>query len=196
MGLHADGDVKVTRWSTVDAGIAFPGHTEPRTSGYARGDPDFHGLRGTQPAISLTRRADIFEPAFTVTARARQAKFHGARHLGHLAGTVTLGADHVLTAGRPGAMASAALFLAIDVQLYLGAPDGLPEIDIEAVLQVGATIGNDVSRLPLAAFEELAENIAEAACALGTTSPSPTLSAGSTSSSPGRGRPGGVEQQD
>jgi hypothetical protein len=121
-----------------------------------------------QVGQALRKRPDA------AAARAGEAEFHGAGHLRHIAGAFALRAGDFAGAGRSGAVAGAADFVARDVETRLRAFDGLPEIDVHHVFEVAALFRLDV-RLGGAAFaaEELREDIAEAArpgAALGTPS--------------------------
>ena len=118
-------------------------------------------------AFAPARGAGILQPAGAVAALAREIELHRARHLRHLSRAIALRAHRHVAARRPGAMAGLARLLPRDVQLHLRPANGLPEIDIQAVFEIGSALAAEPAPASAAA-EELAEDIAETAAAAGS----------------------------
>ncbi len=78
------------------------------------------------------------KPALAVAARAGEAELHGARHLRDVAGPIALRTNGGRAAHRAAAVAGLADFLARNVEPHLRPADGLPEIDVQPVFEIGA----------------------------------------------------------
>jgi hypothetical protein len=105
-------------------------------------------------------RTAIPQPSGSLATRAGEAEAHRAGDLGYIATAVAFGTNGV----RPGpcscAVARRASFLTNHTELNLGAPNGLPEIDVQSVLQIGSFLGRLLGRGFVPA-EPLVENILE-----------------------------------
>src|SRR5258708_19368429 len=96
----------------------------------------------------MARCAAIGQTAHAFAARAGEAEAHGAGHLGHIAAAVAFRTDGIGAGAGSSAVAGGAHLLAVDFQPDLCAAGGLPEIDGEAIFEVGALFGTGRLRLP------------------------------------------------
>ena len=140
-------------------------------------NPNFYRVRVSNTSFSPAGRAGIFQPAGAFAALARKIEFHRAGHLRDFAGSVALGANGYIAAGRSGAAARLTGLLPRDIQAYLRAANRLPEIDVQRVLKVCSALRRLRALLPATA-KKLAENIAEAALRLLRRLPPKSCSAG------------------
>ena len=109
-------------------------------------DADLHGFGAGDAAVAAAGGAGVAQLAGAAAARAGEVELHGAGHLGDVAGAFALRAGDFAGAGGAGAVAGVADFVAGDVEARLGAPDGLPEIDIHHVFEVAALFGLGLRR--------------------------------------------------
>ena len=122
----------------------------------------------------MTRGALIPQPALASAARTGETELHGARHLRDVASAIALWANRVRPALASGSPACFAALQSRDGKRDLRAPDGLPEVDFEGVLEVRARLR--LRRRPRlrSPSEHLAEHVAKAApgtaCAGASTS--------------------------
>ena len=165
--LHFGGDVQVSGRRAHGAGIAFAWHAQPRAVAGAGRDADLDRIRSGHAALASAGGAGIAQAAGAATARAGEVEAHGAGHLADIAAAFALGADGFAAAGRAGAMAGAAYFIASDIEWDLGALDGLPEIDGHDIFEVRAFFGLGLG-LAAAAAKELGENVAKSAAGFGS----------------------------
>ena len=161
MIFDANRDVKIARRRAVRSRIALPGHAQSGALLRSRRNAHLHRLGVRNASVAMAGRALVGQAAGALAARASEAEAHSARHLSHGAAAVAFGA-YTFAAGACAARAIArgAYFLAIDLETHLGPADGLPEIDTEAVFEVGALLGSRLLRLMLAS-EPLAEDVLE-----------------------------------
>ena len=111
--------------------------------------------------------AGIAQPSLAVAARAGEVELHGAGHLVDVAGAIAFRAHRGSAARpRPVPWQVSQISWRVDIERDLGAADGLPEIDVHSVFEVGAFFGaaGSAAFAPLPA-EELGEDIAERASA-------------------------------
>ena len=109
----------------------------------------------------MTGGTNVAQSSLAVAARAGQAELHRTGHLSHLAGAIALRADHGCAAHRARAAASFANLLAHYIQPHLGSADGLPEIDVQTVFEIGPLLGYGCPRFPSPSAEKLAENVSK-----------------------------------
>src|SRR5271170_4154508 len=103
----------------------------------------------------MTGGADVFQPSLAIATRAGEAELHGASHLVDAAGAIALRAHRGGTADGAAAIAGGANFLARDIEAHLSTTDGLPEVDVESVFEIGTLLRTaSASRLAAMAAEE------------------------------------------
>src|ERR1700730_5849647 len=119
----------------------------------------------------MTGRADIPQSAFAVAAGAGQAEFPCARPLRAVSSSIACGARGGGAAHRSRAAAGFTSFLADNIEPYLRAPDGFPEIDIATILRAPTFLGPGRGALASSASEELAENVVKTTGSLLLSSP-------------------------
>src|SRR2546427_9109428 len=88
----------------------------------------------------MTGGAGVLQLPFAATARAREIELHGARHLRNRAGAVAQRAGDRPAGGLSRAIACCADFVAVGVEFFFRAADGVPEGDVERVLEVGTLL--------------------------------------------------------
>src|SRR5271157_20551 len=162
--FHLGGDVKIARGRAHSAGVALARHAQAAAVAGARRDANFDCFGARDAAFAAAGGADVAQLAASAAARAGEAELHGAGHLRHVAGAMTLRTGHFAATARARPVAGGADFVAIDVELGLHAADGLPEIDIHYIFEIAALFRARLSLLrPTPAAKELRENIAETA---------------------------------
>src|SRR5471032_2978968 len=146
--LHLGGDVKIARRRSHGAGVAFTGNAQAAAVARAGRDAEFDRFGSRHAAVAAAGGTGIAQFPGSAAPRAGEIEFHGARHLADVAGAFALGTSDFARAGGAGAMASGADIVTGDVDLGLSAFDGLPEIDVHYVFQVGALFGGACASPP------------------------------------------------
>src|ERR1039457_6374953 len=164
MFRHPHGDVQIAWRRAHGAGVALARHAQAAAAAGTRRNSYFDRFRAGDAAFASAGGAGVAQLARPAAAWAGEAELHGAGHLGDVAGTMALRAGDFTPAARARTVARGADFVAVDVELGLGAADGLPEIDIHYIFEIAALLGLGLRllRATLAA-EELREDIAETA---------------------------------
>ena len=121
-------------------------------AGYAR-----PRSRYARCGLALAGGAGILQLAAAAALRTGQIEAHGAGHLGNRAGPVAFRAGYGLAAGRTASVAGGTRVVAGDIEPRLRALDGLPEIDIQRVLEILALLRRLLR--PFAAVEEVRKDI-------------------------------------
>src|ERR1700683_279970 len=85
----------------------------------------------------MTGGARVPQPSLAIATRAGEVELHGASHLIDAAGAIALRANGGGAADGARAVTRLANFLTRGIETYLSATDGLPEIDVQAVLEIG-----------------------------------------------------------
>src|SRR5260221_4762920 len=126
-------------------------------------------------------RSTLF-PYTTLFRSAGQVEFHRAGHLGHISRALALRAGYRSAAGSGlGPVTGFADLLVTDAQPRLRAADGLPEIDVERVLEVRAALRRGRFFRLRAPAEKLREQVAKSTArvrtgrAAGARGPRPAL---------------------
>src|ERR1017187_2550089 len=164
MFRHPGGDVEIARGCAHGAGVALARHAQAIYTSPDRKSTRLNSSHRCDAAFAAAGGAGVAQLAGSAAARAGEAELHGAGHLGDVAGTMALRAGDFTSAARTRAVAGAADFVAVDVELGLGAADGLPEVDIHYIFEIAALFRGGLRLLRRAlAAEELREDIAEAA---------------------------------
>src|SRR6185369_9914170 len=107
-------------------------------------------------AVPVALRTAIPQSARTLAAGASETEAHRAGHLRHVPAAIAFRTGSV----RTGAVTCRAGLLAIHAQANLRAADGLPEIDIQAILEIG-TFLRSLLRGAFRAGEPLVEDVLE-----------------------------------
>src|SRR5207253_6830522 len=134
----------------------------------ARWNPHFDRFGAQHAAVAMAGGADALQLSCTATARAGEVELHRARHLAHVPGAIALGTLYCASPRSGlGSVTGFANLLMGDAEANLRASNGLPEIDIQRVLQVCAGLrGGGFFGLP-AALEELRKQVAKSAAGFG-----------------------------
>src|SRR5579871_1183969 len=160
--FHARGDVEIACRRAHGAGVALAGNAQARSVLRARGNINGDGFGARDAAVAMAGGAGVLQFTFAAAARAGQVEFHGPGHLRNLAGAAALRAGNGGAGRFAGTIARRADFVACDVDFGLGASNGLPEIDIERVLEIGAFFGMLFAFLAAPA-EQIGEDVGEPA---------------------------------
>src|SRR6185312_2681896 len=178
MLLDMSGDVEIAGGGAHGAGVALAGDAQTRAIFGSGGDADFDHLFVGDASIAVAVGARVLDAALAFAARAGEIELHIARHLLDVPGAVALRAGDGARVITAGAVTDAAQLVAGDFNFGLEASDGLPERNVEAVLEVGALFGGGVRfGLIAAAAEELAEDVFERAAGGGATAGSAAVAA-------------------
>src|SRR5580704_3516568 len=103
----------------------------------------------------MTGGAGIPQPSLAIATRAGKVELHGASHLVDTAGAIALGANGGGAADGARAVTRLANLLTRGIETHLSATDGLPEIDVQAVLEIGTLFRAAGSSLFASITEEL-----------------------------------------
>src|ERR1700691_2108593 len=161
MLLHARGDVEIAGGSAHGAGVALARHPQPRAVAGSGRDAHVHGLGVRDASLALAGGAGVLQLAAASALGTGEIETHGAGHLGNRAGPAALRAGHGLAARRTASVAGGTRVVARDIEPRLGALDGLPEIDIQRVLEILALLRRCLRRF--ATIEKVRKDVSEAA---------------------------------
>src|SRR5215469_14043751 len=165
MRLDAERDVEIARRPAHGSSVALSRYSQPRALLRPRWNPNLHCFgRGDAP-VARAVRAAVAQLAGSLASRAGEIEAHRPRRLAHVAAAVALRAHYVGPSLRARAVAHRATFLARYVYADLRALDRLPEVDAEAVFEIGSGLPRRCALLRARPPEPLIENVLEVPCA-------------------------------
>src|SRR5580658_2871621 len=161
MLLDARGDIEIAGRRAHGSRVALARHPQPRAVARARRNAHVYGFGMGDASLALAGGAGIFQLTAAAALRTGQVEAHGAGHLGDGTGPIAFRARYGLAAGRTVSMAGGASVVAGNIEPRLRALDGLPEIDIQGILEIVTLLRRFLR--PFAAVEKLREDVPEAA---------------------------------